>query len=138
MVILLSCDVPQDGGEMLLREADYAKSSLLLDGPGPELLVHFVGAGAFDLSDELAERGEGFELEHRVDMSLGPADTFEVNAPYLLFAQYSWMKAWRAGSMPGVLKGRSLRQCQFKCRNISLKVWPEPVVVMLKPFEKPR
>ena len=64
---------------MFLGETDYPIASLPFKGFSPELLVHFVGTGAFDFADEIAQFNKGFELENQVDMGFRAADSFEMN-----------------------------------------------------------
>ena len=79
-MLLLPRHILQHGGEMFLGETDDAVAPLPFKGPSPKPLVHFVGTGAFDFSNEVTQLNKRFELKDQVDVGFRTADSFEMNS----------------------------------------------------------
>jgi len=79
VMLLLLRHILQHGWQMFLGETDDAIASLPFQSPSPKSLVHFMGTGAFDFSNEVTQFNKRFELKDQMDVGFRAADSFEMN-----------------------------------------------------------
>src|SRR5712692_11688767 len=80
MVFLLIGNISQHPIELLLSKTDHAETALPLQNLAALAPVEFKGTGAFQITDQIADADEWFDIDGEMDMGFSPADAVEVDA----------------------------------------------------------